>query len=171
MQQTSRLTANKHSPPLHKTWWGVFWWTSPPFQQAHVLSAGEARRGSALWRYWCECRWWPRLWTVIKHMAQSTATASENVCVSETKQRWPSGWSKANEMVLSAAEGTGEADASPNRQLQFIRWHFQSHWRGKKAGKKGRIHQNKTHSWEWICSLLADNVSNLKWPQKTSVIL
>lgn len=64
-----------------------FWWKSPPFQRAHVLSAGEARQGCALWSYWCECRWWPRLCAATKHMAQSTAAASENVW--ETEQRWP----------------------------------------------------------------------------------
>lgn len=82
-----------------------FWWASPPFQRAHVLSAGEARRGAALWSYRHECRWWPRLCTVVKstwHGVQRLA--SENVC--ETTQRGPyQDGRKTNEMALSARRG------------------------------------------------------------------
>lgn len=73
-----------------------FWWTSPPFSVSTCPLSRWSVRGSALWSYWCECRWWPRLCTVIQHMAQSTASGLRK-CVRDKTKMTISGWNKTND--------------------------------------------------------------------------
>lgn len=132
-----------------------FWWTSPPFQRAHVLPAGEARRGSALWSQWCECRWWPRLCSVTKHTAQSTASGLGKMCARQNK-------ADRIRMEENKWEGSISCSKAPRSAVLLLtdRWHFQSHWRGtiqereaKEAIKTNHIPEDGLRAhWESVSS-------------------
>lgn len=62
------------------------WWESPPFQWAHVLSAGKLKWGSSLWSYWCKCRWWLGQHTGYSQKAHGTERSHGlKMCVRQNK--------------------------------------------------------------------------------------
>lgn len=97
MQQTSRLAANKHRPSFAEGTMRCFLMDESTFSVSTCPLHRWSTRGSVLWSYRCECRWWARLCALRKHMAQSPASGLQ-ICVWDKTKMTISGWNKTNEI-------------------------------------------------------------------------